>query len=840
MNFRLTAALFGAVFVVGVVLLVLSFSGSDTKAEGGSLLAELAMAGIAPDKPEKMALVDSVEFERADGSALVVVRTDKDRNTWQIQKPFAAKADASKVMPVVTALLRTKPITYNEITTNLANHGLEPPGLKVTVRAGDRASTVNLGDVTLGDKGVVFVTTSSQSKRPMAVRRSDIDALFRDDAPKDGGRAADFARWTSDFRSQAVFPADSRAMGEDVASIKLELPNKKQTLALSRNPSGGWKFDSPAGWGDADAEGDTAGSPDKITGVGPMLRALANVAALVPADFIDQPKDLKEYGLNPDNPDRIRIEMKTKDGQSAVVYLGKIEAGAAPPPPMFPGMPPQPPSPGKVYVQVEGLPGVIRASATNLGGLGAVIADPNPLRDRDLIRVGTRQVDGVDIVRAGQPPDRPTKVRRVGVEWKLFGGPGDPQKADDTEVMRVIDVLTARRTIKDFPAPNPANFATIAATVYVWVDGFNPPIADKAEPAKKGEPVKLEFGRTEGETVYVRRTLTTGPEAERVKEFALPTTIKAGRVGESLEVVKSAAPTRLDLLDRSLPSFSDAGAVKVTVSGANNYVLAKDEKPDPATKETLWRFVEPADKKGQVADARAVQEMLTLLATSQGSFGKFVDDGTGNPADFMLAPPRLKVVVGLGGKGETDRTYEFGRDFADPDKVYARVGGRAAVFTIQRRAMDRFREPDLRDRVLFRAMPAAQVNAIEMTGWGGIVLKFEKNKDGVWIAQAPTPPAFVVDQAKLNAFVELIGRASAKSFEKGPPDPKHGLDDPKQSLRLHLSWPGGATALTLGASPDGGATYYGRSAWLPASDPVFTIDGGLLKPYKESTGGFAK
>src|SRR4030095_15391822 len=105
-------------------------------------------------------------------------------------------------------------------------------------------------------------------------------------------------------------------------------------------------------------------------------------------------------------------------------------------------------SAGKVYVMVEGLPGVIRASAANLSGLAALIANPNPLRDRDLIRTSAgKQVDGLDIIVRGHPPDRPTKLRRVGSEWRLYGGPGDPQKAYDPAASRIVEVLTAKRAI---------------------------------------------------------------------------------------------------------------------------------------------------------------------------------------------------------------------------------------------------------------------------------------------------------------------------------------------------------------------------------------------------------
>jgi hypothetical protein len=829
MNFRFTGALLGAVLLVVVVLLFVS-SPTEDKPAGDGLAAELLAVGAKVDD------VDRVEIAKGD-AAVVLVRTDKDRNAWKIEKPIGAQADASKVVPVVRALMTAKPTTYQELSPNPAVHGLDPVGLKVTLSKGqERSSTVNLGDVTMGDKGVVFVTTSAQAQRPMAVRRSDLDALFRADA-KDG-KAADLVKWTSDFRSQQVFPSESTASGgADVASVKFELPNKKHTLAVTQTAAGGWTFDSPAGWGAADPEGDPSGLPDKFTGVGPLLRAVANVTAATAADFIDQPKDLKEYGLNPDNPDLIRVEMKTKPGLSAVVYMGKFEGGT-PAPTDKKDVPPPPAAPPKVYVRVEGVPGVIRASAVNLSGLAELIANPNPLRDRTLIATGaSKAVDGVDILLPGQAPDQPTKLRKVSGEWRLYGGRNDPQSAYQTAAQRLADVVSAKRTIKDFPALNPADFAA-PTTLYVWVDGFNPPIADKAEPAKRGEPVKLEFGRAEGETVYVRRTQPGGA----VAVFTLPTTVKAGAVGEAAEVVKSVTLSRLDLLDRVLPSFSDTSPTRIAVSGTNNYVLAKDEKPDPSTKDTLWRFVEPAAQKGQVADGGAVRDLINLLATSQSAFDRFVDEGVADPATYGLNPPTLKVVVTVAGGKEETRGFEFGsnsKTVADADKVYARVVGKPAVFTIQRRALDRFASPDLRDRVIFRGIPVGQVTAAEFTGWGNITLKFEKNKDGVWERRDPTPPGFVPDPAKVGAFIEALSRTPVKSFEKGPPEPKHGFGDPT-ALKARLTWAGGEAYINFGASPDSGASYYGWTTALPAPDQIVTIDAGLFKPFKDAPSGFAK
>ena len=90
---------------------------------------------------------------------------------------------------------------------------------------------------------------------------------------------------------------------------------------------------------------------------------------------------------------------------------------------------------------------------------------------------------------------------------------------------------------------------------------------------------------------------------------------------------------------------------------------------------------------------------------------------------------------------DNTRTYEFGKETADPNFVYARQVGRLAVFTVPRLVYDRIATPDLRDRTIFRFDPA-QVTGIEFKGWGkaGFVTELivEKNKDGCGWRRSPT------------------------------------------------------------------------------------------------------
>src|SRR5436190_15596411 len=103
MNFRLTAILFGAIFVAGVALLVWTFTGDDRPP------TDLLMEEIAGAKPSD---IDTVEIEREGGAKLKIVRDAKDKKQWNIVEPYPARADADAIEGVISALLKAKPTTY--------------------------------------------------------------------------------------------------------------------------------------------------------------------------------------------------------------------------------------------------------------------------------------------------------------------------------------------------------------------------------------------------------------------------------------------------------------------------------------------------------------------------------------------------------------------------------------------------------------------------------------------------------------------------------------------------------------------------------------------------------
>lgn len=843
MNFRLTAILFGTIFVLAVVLLVLSFT--DEKPATDLLLEELAAL-----KPTD---IDTVEIEKSGGPTIKIVRagTDKAKDKWKLVEPVTAPADPLAVNDVVSSLLRAKPVAYPGLSSNPAAHGLQPPGLRVTLRSGERSATVNLGDVTTGSKGLAFVTTSARPDRPLAAPRSAFDPLLRGTG---GGYAADLAKAANDYRERNVFPTETRGSVDEADAVSITAKGK--TLSLARGSGGVWTFVAPENWGEADPEGDTAALPGKLTGVRPLLNLLFGMQVPSAADFDDAP-DLAKLGLDDAAADRIKIELRTKDGTTHTAYWGNKadatgdSAGSA-----------------KWWVQVVGQSGAMRVTAGDKAELIAVVENPDPLRNRNLLsQTDKNQIDGVDL--------GPVKLRKVGgtlASWKLYGRPdaGDPQPVAPT-FQRTLDALTERRIIRSFPPPKPEWFsgAELKATVKIWVNGFELPKADdktdakeaeKAEPKEKGKPVVLEFGRREGDTVHVRRTDPDGKQAY----FLLPEKVKAGTSGELVDLLAAVTQTRLDLLDPNLKSFAPDAATKLTVAGLAEYTLERDEKTEP-TGEQRWRFTAPDAQKGQLVDRPALTELLNLLGTLSAT--RFIEEAPSAEklADYGLAPapgskpqpsdppaPRLKVVVTLqtSDPADKERTYEFGKDaISDGSLVYARQAGRNVVFTVPRRVSDKLRASgDLRDKSIFR-FDLAQVARVELTGWGDklgapVKVVLAKNKDGNW-ELTEGPSKYPVDGNKVVGFLNAVagGRLKAFTTDKPDPDGRHKFNDGKQLFEVVLLSGSGEKVLQLrlgGPADPAGNDLYVQTSRLPAEQPVGIVEASFLKMYKEGPGVFAK
>ena len=278
-----------------------------------------------------------------------------------------------------------------------------------------------------------------------------------------------------------------------------------------------------------------------------MLNMLTALQVGGPEDYIEQPgEDLSKYGLDPANPNRVRVELKTRTGPPEVVYFGKpVEEGG------------KPVLPAEVYARLEGDPAVLKVATDRLEGLRQTVHNPGELRNRDLLSPAKRdRIDAIDLM-VGKDAVKLRKVgggggplASAGEKWVIYGGP-EPVEAKASQVAGLLTQLTQPRAAREvLAAPNDAAFAgpETKATVRVWYDGLEAPAkaeGDKLppEPKLKGTPVELVFGKTEGDSVFVRKTADNTKVDLKVPAPALGLVTRGGSTS-STRSCKRSAPRR--------------------------------------------------------------------------------------------------------------------------------------------------------------------------------------------------------------------------------------------------------------------------------------------------------
>jgi hypothetical protein len=282
MNFRLTAVFLGLVLVLASGLMVLFLFEDDggASATADGLMAPLAAAGVTEKE------IDTVELVRTEPTEQTLVFSKGQDGRWQLTRPTVAKVEGFAVEGLIRDLFNARPVPDPNLTENLSVHGLDRPTLRVTLRAGaDRSQTVNVGNTVIGgDQANTYVTTSAAPRTPLAVRKSDLSALFRTGATD--GAAWKLAKWLPEYRVRRILAADVRDPSE-VQSVKVTTGGKE--LALVQTSPGEWGFASPPGYGAADYEGDSAPRPNSapFTGVRPMLNMLTALQVGGPDDYIE-------------------------------------------------------------------------------------------------------------------------------------------------------------------------------------------------------------------------------------------------------------------------------------------------------------------------------------------------------------------------------------------------------------------------------------------------------------------------------------------------------------------------------------------------------------------------
>jgi hypothetical protein len=785
MNLKTTYILFGvllAVLIVFAVTQLVKYKPGDATKE------QYVFADFQGKDAVKSDDIDAVRIERkpAGGKAEVLAFT-RGKDGWQMQEPYPLRTAPYEVSSLVRQVAEARRES-SEMSSNLAEYGLDDPREVVTLKKGDKEWKLNVGKDT-GSGGVVYVSNAARPKEPTAVKRASLDAVFKK---------------VNDFRDKALLTATA------AATSRVALDAKGGTLALEKTGDGRWRFQKPP-YGAAEFEGEppTAALPvaKKVGGVRDLIDAAGGLRVETDDDFIAEgvsDADLAgKYGLEKGKPETLRVEATvappaTGESRAEVLLIGK----KAPPPEgkkddtkgdtKKDDKKPED-KPEYYYARLENESAVVRVPAAKVKPLLDVAADPKPLRSRDLVNAGGfAKIDALDVQVGGTT----VKLRQADDnKWKLYYN--GARATDATAVHDLIDAVTGRKAVKDFvDKEDGLEFDKPAAVVSVWIDGIKKEEKkdeekkegekaeekkDDKEPALKSDKptVKLTFGKRDRDknVVYVRR------ESGDDKDKTVVT------VSDAVLDKVTAGP--LSYLDRKLATFSDnpfdvaKDVTKLTLQrGKETWEVTKEKAGD----KTTWKITQPPALAGRTANDQSVTGVLQDLAVLRAE--KFVAEKPSEKelADYGLKEPETKATVTVTKDGKW--VYFFGKQSDTKMGVYAKQNKADLVFLVPALAAERVAKADFRDLTVFH-FDMAKVKGAKITVWsndlgGAIVLDLERKGVKDWVLKGG-PAGFMPDGAVVESFIAGLAHLQASKFAAPKPNADTGLDVAKKALKVEIT-----------------------------------------------------
>jgi hypothetical protein len=787
MNHNKTIYILGAGLLgVAAIILVIQLTGSSTSDPlHVYAFPSLRASASPPIKPEDITRIEIDRTKDDKREKLVFERVDQG---WKLKSPETHVEGIDQIIKQFSTVQKEESA---DLSRDLKELGLAPTTMTVTLIQGKsgREWRLNVGHQSAGkpENAVVYVS-SSEVPEPMAVRRSQIDEIFK--SVKD------------------LIPVEVlNASALNTTLARFDAPNKP-TLAVERKEFGRWMFVKPEGYGEADAQGEPAPdnappNPDRpISGVNDLLEA---VGALRRAEFatLDASNDdLARFGLARDGYATLRIQVQRtsdnvigrnpfKEPVVTALLIGKrVEKEGKPT--------------DQYYVRREDEPVVVQVPGKPIEQILKVLPTPEALRDRDLIHVDRGKVDAIDVKNA----EGLAKLRKSGTPeaWRLFSLT-TPAEADPRIVRELIDALNKHRQVRDFPPAKPdAEYGLDkpVAVVTLWSDAVVPPDKKDArdavtEPRLRGEPaVELRFGKTDKDLVYVRRQ-----EGSDTRVLAVPATLLA-----------KVTQGPLAYLSKALPSFTIDQAVKLELDRDGQHIILDGL---PLGTLTEWKITAPPELAGK-ADHRTVNDGI-LAELSRLHPDQLVAEKPDDKDTFGLKKPAITATVGL--RDGSKMAYQFGKETADKKSVYARQGEHDVVFLVSAEILG-FLRSDLRDRTVFQ-FATEQVKELRISGWKspanrGQVLHLVRGDKG-WEVKPPPEQPFPLDTTVVDDLVTRLHDLAAERIvvRKTGPEAKHRLDDAGRQLRIEVTLAGTdkPATLTIGALDAEKMAYYAASNARP-------------------------
>ncbi len=819
MNARTTYILMALVGLLLAGLGIYIATSDDEKPNTtGILLNGFAEAGVKDSE------ITSVEIATKAGTT---VYSKDNAGRWRCLSPLKVRVDSGGIEAIIHDLLSAKIVDKGvDISSDPAKHELSPPQVKITLKKGvDREATVSIGTVTIGqDRAVAYVISSDEPGKVRAVRRGNLQALFKV-KQQAGSDTAEMILGLPELRERRLLGSGIQDVLTQTNAISIK--QGTQILSLGHAPNGPWVFTAPANYGDAETEiPPVTPNPEAIYAVRQLISQAIDLQVRDPKDFIDNPKDLAPYGLDAGNPDLLRIDIERAGAtQKDPPYHETLLIGkkVADPTAKDAAIPPE-----MVYAMFEKDSAVAKIDGTGVKFIRNTLANPKTMRSKDLIRVDVNKVDAMDIANASGK----IELRRGGKDslWYLFDGDAS-QPANFLFVKNLIDRLNEKSLIQEYPPPNyTADMMGITAQspkLSLWEGGI---VADKdaKEPAKKPKlkdkpTVELIFGKKNVNTMYVRR-IANGQEAD----FEIPLNVMDQMVSRP----------RVEYIEVRLKTFNPDTAKKVSVR-VGTEMLMIDKEADK------WKIASPEKMKGRFADPEKVVALLRDLANLRPlkTIADKADESKLTQLKLDDKTSRMFIKVELSDEKDKERIYYFGNDSEANTGQYLKMTDQPYIVEATKAIyLGNNILSEFLDRQVYKIAPET-VKGLKITGWTKqtgdkpVVREFE-NKDGKWIKKSVLnydiePTAinnFLLDVTNVKAE-EMLGVKEAK--------PDYNLDLAKDALEIVLQIEGGKTiTLMLGGEDPKSNLIYAKSS--EAGGEIFTLLKDRYKGLRDTLTVFKK
>ena len=848
MNFKTTYILFGILVGMLALFLVTQMRGRRPTDTNDYVLPGLQAGKITAQD------ITSIEIEhlRPEAGKLVFSRT---ADGWQLEQP-KTRADSSHVNQIINQVMRASKDENADMSGGLSSYGLDAPAAVVTLHMGaDREWKLSLGNARIGkDDSLVYVTSSDRPNEPMAVRRNQVDSVVKEIDPKGNVQLKD----VKDFRSKHLL-AESAF---DISSVKFDEP-KHESVALDKNQEGKWHFEKPA-FGDADYEGESSApsagptEPKSISGVKGLLDAVADLRVDSDDDFgaTDlSDKDLAEKGLEK-GKETLRIEVKRqppfsgtsdekKEPIQTALLIGKKADDKG----------------EKLFARPEDERNVVKVSAKKVEAISKVLENPSVLRNRDLLQADSAKVDAVDIQSANA-----IKLRKSGDpgEWKIYEASKPAQKAEDSAVQDLLNALTAKRIIKEFPDPKKSDadlgFDKPTAVVSLWQEGIKKEEKKDEKPEDKSKDEKKSDAKDE-KAQTEKKPEKKDPNAQPLLKDEKPTVkvvfgkkekdlvnVKREAGGDvtralvSVSLLDKASMGKLAYLDRKIPFFSSIRDVsKIVLSrGAESHEINR-------AKEDNWVLKLPKELAGRSVDSIKVANLLGELHNLHAEKLLVEKASAADLERYGLKTPSAKVTITEAKpdkKPAEEQTFTllFGKETEDKSSVYAKLGSGDTVFMVRKGVLDAV-QGDLRDPTVLK-FDINKVKGMKIAGWQDVigspfVLELERRTSQDWAVKSP--PNYILNGTQVENFATALANLRALRYigVKSGAKPEYKLDLKNGAMDIVITVDGEKAPLTLTvgglAGTDG---YYARSSQI--LDEVFVLPKGVFEQAKSKPAYFKK